>query len=181
LRSHISVAIALALIFTAGTVARADMPSVVTLDARSRAEGNRLDVSTRVGDQIFSTPWPAQVLRVEANGLPGHVVVGLMISGVKFHGPLTRQTFLREVGELVRRSFTASPEIEEIDVWAAVPISVHKGAVVSGDLAQPTSRNVFAMTVPRGLDQAQLLARMTDPQNAFWDQDWERTAFKEEP
>jgi hypothetical protein len=168
-------------VLAATSAARAVMPSVAALDARSRAEGNRLDVSMQVGNRIFSTAWPAQVLKVEANGITGHVVLGLMISGVKFHEPLSRQAFLQEVAELIRRSFTASPEIEEIDVWAAVPISVQKGEVVSGDLAAPTSRNVFAMTVPRGLDRSQLLARMTNPQNAFWDQDWERTAFKKGP
>jgi hypothetical protein len=154
------------------------MPSVATLDARSRAEGNRLDISMRVGQGIFSNPWPAQVLKVEANGIPSHVVLGLMISGVKFHEPLTKEAFVQEVAELARRSFAASPEIEEVDVWASVPISVQKGEVVSGDFARPASRNVFAATIPRGLDRTQLRARIMNPQYAFWDQDWEQTAFK---
>jgi hypothetical protein len=160
---------------------RAAEPSVVDLDARSRAEGNRMALAVQIGDRLFATPWPAQVLKVEANGIGTHVVVGLMLSGVKFHEPLTKQGFMQEVATLAARAFAVSAQIDEVDVWASVPIKVGKGAIVSGDLAMPTSRNVFAVTLMRGETPEAIAARLEDGRDAFWDQDWERTAFKKGP
>ncbi len=68
---------------------------------------------------------------------------------------------------------------EEVDLWASVPIDVAKGVIVSGDLARPTSRTVFSLTVRRGEAVASVRARAerwTD--GVFWDDEWARDAFK---
>ena len=152
-------------------------PSVADLDAHSRAGGNRLDIATSVGKQIFSRTWPAQVLQVLANQDGTHVVLGLRVNGVKFHGTLTHDAFEREVMDLIARAFAAAPMAEEVDLWATVPISVGKGIVVSGDLAKPTTRTVFTISVRRGESTDSLAARLRSGANVFMDEEWARTAF----
>ncbi len=155
----------------------ASTPSVADLDAHSRAGGNRLDIATSVGEQLFNTTWPAQVLQVLANQDGTHVVLGLRISGVKFHGTLTRDAFDREVMDLIARAFAAAPAAEEVDLWVTVPLDVGKGIVVSGDLAKPTTRTVFTVSVRRGEDTAALATRLRSGQSVFLDQEWASTAF----
>jgi len=153
------------------------MPSVADLDAHSRASGNRIDIATSVGEQLFSTTWPAQVLQVLANQDGTHIVLGLRVNGVKFHGTLTRDAFDREVMDLVARAFAAAPAAEEVDLWVTVPLSVGKGVVVSGDLAKPTTRTVFTVSVRRGEGTESLAARLRSGANVFLDQEWASTAF----
>ena len=162
----------LALAFTV-----AASPSVADLDAHSRATGNRLDIATAVGEQLFSTTWPAQVMQVEANEDGTHLVLGLRISGVKFHSTLTRAGFYSEVQEVIARAFAAAPNAEEIDLWVTVPIEVGKGIVVSGDLAKPTTRTVFTVSVSRSENAAALAARLRQGTNIFLDQEWAQSAF----
>ena len=150
----------------------AAQPSVADLDAQSRAAGNRKDIAVRIGERVFATMWPAQVLQVEANDMGGHVVVGLHVSGVKFHDPLTRAGFNREIAALVAQAFATEAAAEEVDVWVTVPISVGKGVIVSGDLAKPTTRNVYTMSALRGVRAVG---------NTFVDEDWAREAFKKSP
>lgn len=152
-------------------------PSIGRTDAYARAAGNRKPVAVRVGQALFRTMWPAQVVNVYADGIPGHDVAGLHLSGVHFHHPLTREQFISEVAGLVEQSFRAAP-LEEVDVWASVPLNVGKGVVVAGDLAKPTFRVVFTVSVRRGESAGSLLARMQKGEGVFWDQDWERTVFK---
>lgn len=147
----------------------ANTPTVAELDAAARAAGNRMDVAERVGDSIFRTTWAAQVSQISANAVGKHVIVGIRVWGVKFHRPISRAEFVDEVGSLIHTAFAAAPEAEEVDLWASVPISVGKGVIVSGDLAKPTTRTVFSVSVRRG--------RQTSWTSAFWDQDWERSAF----
>ena len=52
--------------------------------------------------------------------------------------------------DLIARAFAAAPAAEEVDLWVTVPIAVGKGLVVSGDLAVPTTRTVFTLSVRRG-------------------------------
>ena len=153
------------------------MPSVADLDAHSRASGNRIDIATSVGEQLFSTTWPAQVLQVLANQDGTHIVLGLRVNGVKFHGALTRDAFDREVMDLIARAFAAAPAAEEVDLWVTVPLSVGKGVVVSGDLAKPTTRTVFTVSVRRGEGTESLAARLRSGANVFLDQEWASTAF----
>jgi hypothetical protein len=153
------------------------MPSVADLDAHSRAGGNRLDIATSVGEQLFSTAWPAQVMQVLANETGAYVVLGLRVSGVKFHQPLTRENFDREVEELIARAFAAAPSAQEVDLWVTVPIVVGKDVVVSGDLAKPTTRTVFTISVSRNENAASLAARLHSGANVFLDEEWAQGAF----
>ncbi|HEY6325864.1 MAG TPA: hypothetical protein VIW73_05025 [Candidatus Cybelea sp.] len=166
-------------IAVAGGAAIAYAPSVADLDAAARAVGNRRDVAQRIGLAVFSTRWSAQVTQISANQLGSHLIVGIRLWGVKFHHPITRDEFVGEVVTLVQRTFAAAPATEEIDVWASVPIAVAKGVVVSGDLAKPTSRTVFSLTVRRADAFAALRARASAVSDGvFWDPQWSRTAFK---
>ncbi len=93
---------------------------------------------------------------------------------------MTRDEFASEVVALVEATFAAAPGTEEIDLWASVPISVARGAVVSGDLAKPTSRTVFSLSARRGESAASMRARIGGPgDGVFWDSQWARTAFRE--
>jgi hypothetical protein len=171
--------VALAIGIAAGT-ATAYAPSVAQLDAAARATGNRRDLAQRIGGLIFSTRWPAEVSQISANELARHLIVGIRVVGVKFHRPMTRDEFASEIVALVEATFAAAPATEEIDLWASVPISVAKGAVVSGDLAKPTSRTVFSLSVRRAESAASLRARLDGAGGGvFWDSEWARTAFRE--
>ncbi len=106
--------------------------------------------------------------QISANQLGSHLIVGIRLWGVKFHHPITRDEFVGEVVTLVQRTFAAAPATEEIDVWASVPIAVAKGAVVSGDLAKPTSRTVFSLTVRRSETAAEFVPVRAPPATAFF-------------
>ena len=154
-------------------------PSVADLDATARAVGNQREIAERVGRSVFATKWSAEVSQISANSLNGHLIVGIRIWGVKFHQPLTRGDFVSEVVALVEKTFAAAPATEEIDLWASVPIAVAKGVIVSGDLAKPTSRTVFSITVRRGEAPAALRLRASrGDAGVFWDERWARSAFK---
>jgi len=153
-------------------------PSIAQLDAQARAVGNRRDLAEHIGDMVFATRWPAEVTQISANELDGHLIVGIRVLGVKFHETMTREAFVDEALTLVQRAFDAAPGAEEVDLWASVPIGVAKGVVVSGDLAKPTSRTVFSLSVRRGESAASIRARAQSG-GAFWDTNWERTAFNE--
>ena len=145
----------------------AHLPSVAELDADARASGNRIDIAQRIGEGVFKSTWAAQVSQISANSVGKHVIVGIRVWGVKFHHPITRAEFSNEMLSLIRIAFAAAPEAEEVDLWASVPIAVGKGVIVSGDLAKPTTRTVYSVSVRRG----------EKPSTAFWDQEWERSAF----
>jgi hypothetical protein len=173
----VSAALALGI---ARAVAVAYAPSVADLDAAARAVGNRRDLAEHIGKSIFSTRWSAEVSQISANSLAGHLIVGIRILGVKFHRPMTRDEFVSEIVALVELTFAAAPATEEIDLWASVPIGVEKGEIVSGDLAKPTSRTVFSLTVRKGEPSSSLRARIgQESDGVFWDQPWARAAFKE--
>jgi len=151
-------------------------PGVTYSDAVARAAGNRKAVAIVIGKTLFVHEWPAQVSNVYANGIDDYVVAGLRVSGVHFHGALTRSGFTNEMSELLTQTFAAAPQVEEVDVWATVPLNVGKGVVVSGDLAKPTSRTVFSASVRRS--QMRTLQRVLNGRNSFWDQDWVHAALK---
>ena len=177
IRALLGLALALAVL---GGVAAAYSPSVADLDAEARSVGNRRDLAERAGEQIFATKWPAEVNQISANEMNDHLILGIRIWGVKFHEPMTRQQFVDEVAAVVEKALAAVPAAEEVDVWASVPIDVSKDTVVSGDLAKPTSRTVFSLTVRRGETSDQLRARALDAKGGvFWDDQWARAAFKE--
>ncbi len=141
--------------------------SAAEVDAVARATGNRLADARALGTAIFATTRPAQVLKVRVDGAMSHEVAGLVISGVKFHTALTRDQFLDETIDLVRTTF-ASSAVEEVDAWATIPLPVGAHVVVSGDMAQPTSRTVFAVSVRRS-ELASFAQRLKRGTGVFWD------------
>lgn len=106
-----------------------------------------------------------------------HLVIGITMWGVKFHRPLTRQSFADEVVAVIEQTFAAAPNAEEVDLWTSVPLSVGKGAVVSGDLARPTSRTVFAVSVLRNEHMPDLRERILRGDAVYWDREWASTVL----
>lgn len=106
-------------------------------------------------------------MRVDAVGQSR--VAGLVLEGSKFHAPLDERAFLLEVRELIGIALAATP-VDEVDLWVTVPLNAGKGAVVSGDLAEATSRIVFSVTVPRR-ELRGLEARLHSD-DVFWDAAW---------
>ncbi len=131
-----------------------------------RAAGNDRPEAVRIARALLTQMWPATIALVRVDAVGGHRVAGIVLSGVKFHRPLDRDGFLDEVTVLVARAFAASP-VEEVDVWATVPIPVAKGAIVSGDLAVPTSRTVFACSIRR--DRLADLRNELNGADVYWD------------
>jgi hypothetical protein len=167
--------VALVLTLAAAAVPQATLPpSIVDLDAAARSAGNRKAEAEQLARVLLVHTWPAQILKVRVDGFGSHAVAGLVLSGVKFHGPLDEGGFLREVAALVERTFSAA-SVEEVDVWTTVPISVGKGAVVAGDFAQPTTRIVFSATLRRADAATGLLPKLERGHGVFWDAAWRAT------
>jgi hypothetical protein len=148
------------------------VPSTADLDAAARASGNRPAVARAIGRRLFASVWPAQLTRIRVDGIGDHAIAGLLLSGVKFHGALDRAGFEREIGALVAGAFAAAP-IEEVDVWATVPIPYDRRQPVTGDYAQPVSRIVFAVTCTRS-ELSDLPARLRAGRDVFWAPDFLR-------
>jgi len=126
------------------------MPAAEVRDiAKSRIAGNAPDVAERVAVALLSAGYPEQILKVRTYKTEPAVVAGIMLSGVKFHASINRQTFAADAADMVYRAFAADPRVTEVDVWAVVPIPVPPHADVSGDLAVPTNRTVFSAAVLR--------------------------------
>jgi len=138
--------------------------------AEARAAGNRRAEAVKIGRELFATVWPAQVLKVRVEGLNQHQVAGLTVSAVKFHQSLDRAGFLNEIEMLVQRTFGVS-SVEEVDVWATTPIKYDVREPVSGDLAQPTTRIVFAVTCRRD-ELPGLGARLRSGDGVYWSPDF---------
>lgn len=166
-----------ALALLAQTLFPTASPGVGRTDAYARALGNAKPLAVRIGRALFTTEWPVQVINVYASGVAGHDIAGLRLSGVHFHSALTRDEFISEITALVSRAFHAAP-IEEIDVWVTVPLRVGKDVIVAGDLAKPTSRTVFTVSVRRGETLASLVQRMRAGRGVYWDQEWTRSGLK---
>jgi hypothetical protein len=150
--------------------ARAAAPSLAELDARARAAGNRKDEAVRIGRVLFATVWPVQLTRIRVESVGRHSIAGLVLSAVKFHQRVDRAGFLNEVELLVGRAFAAS-SVEEVDVWATVPLPYHAHETVSGDAALPTARTVFALTCRRDR-LAGLAARLRSGDGIYWSDDF---------
>jgi hypothetical protein len=173
LRSRTDAALVLAAAFAGVPIcARAAVPSTADLDAVARAAGNRPGVARAIGQRLFNAVWPAQLTKIRVDGIGNHAVAGLLLSGVKFHGALDRNGFEREIASLVAGAFAAAP-IEEVDVWATVPIPYDKREPVTGDYAQPVSRIVFAVTCTRG-EVADLAGRLRSGRGVYWAPDFLR-------
>ena len=137
--------------------------------AQTRAEGNDRAQAVVLGEALLGTIWPAQILKVRVDSALGHRVAGIVLSGTKFHKALDTAGFLAEVKEIVTLAFAHAP-VEEVDLWTTVPLDAGKGAIVSGDLAKPTSRNVFTVTVRR--EDLPRLDALLHQDGVFWDASW---------
>jgi hypothetical protein len=179
LHNRTRLALVLSALTLAPLAAFASAPSIATLDADARAGGNRKVEAERIGDAVFAIEWPAQVMKISANSVDDSLVVGLKVSGVKFHGPLTRTAFESEMTTLIGLVFATEPTVTEVDLWAAVPLTVGKGVIVTGDLATPTTRNVFTVSSRRGESAAALEARVKTLRGIYLDEEWARTTLKQ--
>ncbi len=137
--------------------------------AELRAAGGDRATALRVANVLFARPLDLQLLRVRCERVAQQSFCGLTLAGVKFHRRLTTALFEREVDGLVRGALAVDPRIAEVDLWVTVPADAGKGAVVSGDFAQPTSATVYAATTPR----TQTSAPSTGA-NVFWDPSFRR-------
>ena len=135
--------------------------------AELRAAGTQRAIAVAIGKRIFARDLPAQVLKIRVDGEGRHTVVGVTISGVKFKHPIDPSGLTAEVATVVRDAFAAAP-VEEVDVWATVPLPQPPKTVVSGEYAQPTSRTVYSATVVRG-DLSRLDALLSGTRAVFWD------------
>jgi hypothetical protein len=143
------------------------------LNAAARAEGNRKAEAVAVGRSLFETIWPAQVLKIRIDAAGTHSVAGLMISGVKFHRPLDVKAFTDEVIALVQGTLAAS-DVEEVDVWATVPLPKFAQVPVNGEYLQPTDRIVYGATILRS-EAKTFAARLRRGDEVFWDPGWKRS------
>ena len=144
--------------------------SLADVDAARRAAGNRKPEAVRIGQAIYRTIWPVQIRKIRVDGVGTHLIAGLVLSGSKFHGSVTPAQLTDEVVAIVKQTFAAS-SVEEVDVWAIVPLPTYAHEVVAGDLAQPTSKTVFAVTVRRG-EAATFEQRVRRDDGVFWEPDW---------
>lgn len=138
--------------------------------ARARIAGNDPRAAEAIAVALLTPEFPEQIVKVHVLVLAPAGVAGIVLSGVKFHRPLDRQQFAADVRDMVRRAFSAAPEVGEVDIWATVPVAVNAGTTVSGDLAMPTSRTVFSAAVLR-----QSLAQgsgAVDLGTTYWDPTW---------
>jgi hypothetical protein len=146
--------------------------SMADVDAAARALGNRKADAVRLARVLLAQPSPAQVLHVRVDGVGTHEVAGLIVSGQKFHRRLDPQAFTAEVVSLVERTFAAST-VEEVDVWAIVPLPYVKQQPVNGEYLHATDRIVYGTTASRS--EADVAARLRRGTDVFWDPAWRRS------
>jgi hypothetical protein len=134
----------------------------------ARSAGGDVATARRIAAALLVRPLSAQLLRVRCERLGRHVDCGLVVSGTKFHRPLDQPGWNAEIAGLIDGAFATVPELDELDVWATVPLDAKHGIVVSGDYAKPTSATVFSITVPRAARDA-VRSRLRDGRGVFWD------------
>ena len=137
-------------------------------DVLARTGGNDRVAAKAIAQQVFLRIEPAQVLKVNVDRAGDHRVAGILLSGVKFHWPLSRRGFTDEVLSIIAKAFAAAA-IEEVDVRAVVPISVGRGTIVSGDNAVPSFREVFTLTAVRSESLVTLRQRLDNTIGVFWE------------
>ena len=180
LRSRISAARRVALFASMAAVpARAATPSVAALDAAARASGNRRDVATHIGDTLFRT---AMGGRSESN-----------IRQRRGSSSRRRRTYVgREVSSAAYATKPLSTKWSALSAKRSQPrrkpkrsicgpafrSSVGKGAVVSGDLAQPDFANGFRADRDTRRERCRTSrTRAVGGDNVYWDPQWVRTAL----
>jgi hypothetical protein len=147
--------------------------ALATVDAEARAAGNRRAVAVRIGEALLARTWSAQIVKIRVDGAGGHNVAGIVLSGVKFHQRLGPSAFSDEVIALVAGAFAAS-DVDEVDVWATIPLPVTAQEVESGEYLRPTARIVYAATVERS-EASSFAGRLRTGDDVFWDPAWRRS------
>jgi peptidoglycan/xylan/chitin deacetylase (PgdA/CDA1 family) len=116
--------------------------------ARKRIAGNAPGMAEGVAVALLARRFPEQILKVHVLSLRPATVAGIVLSGVKFHRTVNREQFEADVADMVGLAFSAAA-IDEVDIWATVPLEVRAGASVSGDYAVPAAKTVFSAAVTR--------------------------------
>jgi hypothetical protein len=136
------------LVLAAAGPAVAAVPSQLEVNARARAEGNRPGEAIALATTVLPLGGPLQILKVRVDAVGAHAVAGITLEGRSKH--LVSRAALRDQVVALARTALSGGALEEVDIWAIVPIPVAKGAIVSGPMAVPTSKTVFAATFRRG-------------------------------
>ncbi|MGH7708573.1 MAG: hypothetical protein ACREM8_07240 [Vulcanimicrobiaceae bacterium] len=155
--------------------ASAFAPTALELRVAERSAGNRKADAENLARVLLATTWPVQVLRVKVDGIDRHEIAGIVLEGEDFHGPVDWLTFRAEVVSLVQATFVHSG-VDEVDIWATVPIRVEPGTVVSGDYAMPTTRTVFSVSVERA-ESADIGLRLAQTKGVYVDPMWRALTF----
>ncbi|MDQ6824645.1 MAG: hypothetical protein M3007_04180, partial [Candidatus Eremiobacteraeota bacterium] len=154
---------------TSSVKAQAAYDKALHAIARRRIEGNTPQLAESVAVALLARRFAEPIMKVYVLTIPEAAVAGIVLSGVKFHAPVSRNRFMADVREMAKTAFAAAASLNEIDIWATVPVSVPAGEPVSGDFAVPTSKTVFSSVVTqqrRGL-QTSLVWGTT-----YWDPRW---------
>ncbi|MDQ2818010.1 MAG: polysaccharide deacetylase family protein [Candidatus Eremiobacteraeota bacterium] len=138
--------------------------------ARRRIEGNDPIAAEAIAAELLSRTYPEQILKVRVLKAAPLSVAGIMLSGVKFHRPVTAAAFLTDVRAMISEAFAVGPGLREVDLWAVVPLVTAVNSTVSGDYAVPTNRTVFSTAARRPLG---------DLGKAYWDPVWRRGLARE--
>jgi peptidoglycan/xylan/chitin deacetylase (PgdA/CDA1 family) len=117
--------------------------------ARERVEGNDSKVAEAIAVALLARQFPEQIVKVHVDAVAPATVAGIVLSGVKFHAAVSRERFVSDVRKMVDTVFSAAPTVDEVDVWATVPVSVPAQATVSGDYAAAVERTVFSAAVQK--------------------------------
>ncbi len=136
--------------------------------AEARSFGSDRATALRIASALLARPLPAQLLRVRCERVGRHADCGLTLSGKRFHRTLDLRGWSDEVASLIAGAYAAAPEVDEVDLWATVPLDAGQGTVVSGDYAKPTAATVFSIAVPRA-ERPAVPARLRDGRGVFWD------------
>ncbi|MBC5806358.1 MAG: polysaccharide deacetylase family protein [Candidatus Eremiobacter antarcticus] len=140
--------------------------------ARKRIAGNAPQRAEAICIALLERRFPEQILKVHLLAMQPAAVAGILLSGVKFHEAMNARRFRADVRSMVRTAFLSDKALDEVDVWATVPIAVGAGLPVSGDFAVPASRTVFSTAVTAtGHASA---ARQLTWGAEYWDADWTR-------
>ncbi len=136
--------------------------------AEARSSGNDRATALRIATALLTRPPAAQLLRVRCERVGRHADCGLVLSGTHFHRTLDLRAWNAEVAGLLAGAYAAAPAVDEIDLWATVPLDAGKGTVVSGDYAKPTAATVFSIAVPRA-ERGAVAERLRAGRDVFWD------------
>ncbi len=140
--------------------------------ARKRIAGNAPQRAEALCIALLERRFPEQILKVHLLAMQPTAVAGILLSGVKFHEAMNARRFQADVRSMVRTALLSDKALDEVDVWATVPIAVGAGRPVSGDFAVPASKTVFSTAVTAKGDGSG--ARPLTWGAQYWDARWAR-------